>query len=99
MTDDHRLELEIATIIGRGDMGPGISLSSALVLGMDSYYPDNRKGAANCVAWALQQAARAVLATLRDRDAAPRKAEGFEAEGQQPGPEGDRPNTAAERPS
>ncbi len=28
---------------------------------------------------------------LRDRDAAQRKAAGFEAEGQQPGPEGDRP--------
>lgn len=35
----------------------------------------------------LTKLGAAALAVRRDRDAAPRKAEGFEAEGQQPGPE------------
>lgn len=53
----------IARIIGEGDMGPGISLRAALRAGMASYYPDNPRGAAGCVEWALRQAARRLTAS------------------------------------
>jgi hypothetical protein len=56
-----------AFAIGEGDMGPGISLRAALRAGMDQYYPDNPKGCAGCVEWALRRAAKRALASVDTR--------------------------------
>ena len=47
----------------------------------------------HCPAYAIERLRDEQAEMDRDRDATPRKAEGFEAEGSQPGPEGDRPDT------
>ncbi len=56
----------IARELGAGDMGPGISLSSALMRGMAEYYPDDPVGCAKCVAYNLRRAARMLIEEVRD---------------------------------
>lgn len=79
MTDD--LVGRIASRIGDGDMGPGISLFAVLKRGMADYYPDDPKKAAMCVMWALRRAAARSVDEIRNRDSDTRPKDGDAQQG------------------